>query len=124
MINEILDVLFPTWTPAPKWDPIQNLDSIDLIAEHSTGLIEMVIVVSQPLDGSDKTQKLIEAKIEKYLSEILTETFKSSFPTIRAPSDIKITIDCQSRIHKRSKLTINEFKNKIRESGYLFCLSR
>jgi len=124
MINELLDILFPTLVPNPKWDPIQNLDSIDLAAEHVTGMIELVIIASQPLDGSDKTQQLLETKFENYLSIIESGEFQSAYPTIRAPSDIKITLNCQSRIHKRSKLTINAFRDRIRTKGILFDLAR
>lgn len=124
MINQILESLFPNWTPKPKWDPIQNLDSIDLIAEHTSGNVELVIIASQPLDGSDEVQELIKAKFRTYMSIIKLPEFLLDHPSIKSASDIIVTLNCESMIHSRSKATIEKFGKELSMQGSIFQLVR
>lgn len=60
--------------------PIQNLDRIDIVGERNDGGVDLVIVVSAPIDGSPSTLSLLERKIRSYIAELGSSEFKEKYP--------------------------------------------
>lgn len=59
--------------------PIQNLDKLDIVGERNDGGVDLVIVVSGPLDGSSSTLALLERKIRNYIAELSSSEFKLKY---------------------------------------------
>jgi hypothetical protein len=63
--------------PAPKWPPIQQLDSIDILGQRQDGGLDLAVVCSQPIDDSPETLEAIRRKVETYLAAIDLEKFQT-----------------------------------------------
>jgi hypothetical protein len=55
--------------------PIQNLDSFDVVGRRVDGGIDLVIVASGPIDGSQGTLNLLKIKISNYIDEVSRDDF-------------------------------------------------
>jgi len=62
--------------PKPQWPPIQNLESVDITLKRNDGGVELLIVVSQPLDDSPETLDSIRRKVRYYLDVIDLDEFQ------------------------------------------------
>ena len=59
--------------------PIQNLESLDIVGDRNDGGVDLVIVVSGPLDGSPTTLSLLERKIRNYITELASSEFRAKY---------------------------------------------
>lgn len=59
--------------------PIQNLDTIDILAARRDGGVVLIIVASSRLNGSPEHQKLLLDKIDGYLGYIGSLEFRGEF---------------------------------------------
>jgi hypothetical protein len=59
--------------------PIQNLNKLDIVGERNDGGVDLVIVVSGPLDGSAATLSMLERKIRNYIAELSGSEFKQKY---------------------------------------------
>ncbi|MBO0758551.1 MAG: hypothetical protein J2P54_22095 [Bradyrhizobiaceae bacterium] len=93
--------------PKPKWPPIQNLDSIDIIGKRRDGGVDLAIVASQPIDDSAQTLECIRYKVATYLEAIGWEDFRAQigYPS---PDRMTIIIVCDHPIHSRAQAVIEE----------------
>lgn len=74
--------------PKPQWPPIQELESVDLTGKRRDGGVDLLIVVSQPLDGSADTLAAIRQKVAYYLDVIDLPEFQAEMghpPRDRTP---------------------------------------
>jgi hypothetical protein len=69
--------------------PIQNIGSIDVMAQRKDGGVDLVIVASSRLASSPEHQRLLLDKIESYLAQLNGPDFKSEFGD---PSSTKVRI--------------------------------
>lgn len=60
--------------------PIQNLDRIDMLGRRKDGGIDLVIVVSGPLENTANHLERIEVKVQNYIREIGSLQFLEQFP--------------------------------------------
>jgi hypothetical protein len=75
-------------------DPIQNLDSIDIVGQRvEDGGVDLVIVVSGALTDSERHQGLLLEKLEHYLRQINSPGFRADLGD-PSPDRIRIIIDC------------------------------
>lgn len=63
---------------------IPDLDCVDLVGVRRDGGVDLGIVVSQPLDGSEQSQRVLLAKIENYLGYRNSENFRNEFGELLA----------------------------------------
>src|ERR1700757_5248499 len=66
--------------------PIQNIDRIDIIGKRNDGALDLVIVVSGPLEDSQLHRDLVESKITSYLQEIASPEFQEQFGAVHSTS--------------------------------------
>ena len=59
--------------------PIQNLDRIDMLGRREDGGVDLVIVVSGPLENTANHLERIEVKVRNYIREIGSPQFLESF---------------------------------------------
>ena len=57
-------------------NPIQNLDTIDIVGKRKDGSIDLIIVVSGVLNGTKENCELLEKKVAVYLQEISSLQFR------------------------------------------------
>ena len=69
--------------------PIQNLESLDIVGDRNDGGVDLVIVVSGPLDGSPTTLSLLESKVRNYITELASSEFRAKY---RPPKNCKNAI--------------------------------
>jgi hypothetical protein len=67
--------------------PIQNLDKLDIVGERTDGGVDLVIVVSGPLDGSSSTLMLLERKIRNYIAALSTSELRQKHPPLKGSSN-------------------------------------
>ena len=60
-------------------DPIQNLDSIDIIGNRKDGGIDLCIVVSGVLENSDHHENLLRQKVQSYVNAIFSDQWKEEY---------------------------------------------
>ena len=93
--------------PKPQWPPIQELESVDLTGKRRDGGVDLLIVVSQPLDGSADTLAAIRQKVGYYLDVIDLPEFQAEMghpPRDRTP----IIFACDFPIHPWATAAIAE----------------
>jgi hypothetical protein len=93
--------------PKPEWPPIQELDSVDITGKRKDGGVDLVILASQPLDGSPQTLQSIRHKVGTYLEVIALEEFQAEMG--HPPRDqIAIIVVCEHPIHPQAQAVISE----------------
>jgi hypothetical protein len=60
--------------------PIQNLDRIDLLGRRKDGGVDLVIVVSGPLENTADHRERVETKVRAYVRELSSPGFSAEFP--------------------------------------------
>src|SRR5688572_28780681 len=102
--------------PKPQWPPIQNLDSIDIIAKWKDEGIDLVIVASQPLDDSEETLASIRQKVRNYLHAIGQEDFQAEldYPPLEST---RIVIACDQPIHPKALGVIAQCRARAGAQG-------
>lgn len=79
-------------------DPIQNLDTVDIVARRRDGAVDLLIVASGPLNASERHQGLLLTKIESYLRHINSPAFAAEFGP-PSPRRVRILVDCAHEPH-------------------------
>jgi hypothetical protein len=102
--------------PKPKWPPIQNADSIDMIGKRNDGGLDLVIVASQPIDENPQTLQIIRDKVRNYLAEISHPDFQKEF---NHPPRAQTTIvsSCEHPIHEAARSVIDDCRRLAAEQG-------
>src|SRR5262245_48133852 len=93
--------------PTPPWPPIQSLDSIDITGKRHDGGVDLVIVASQPIDGSPQTLESIRRKVGTYLKAIGLEEFQAEMGH-PPPGKTAIIIACEHPIHPKALAVISQ----------------
>jgi hypothetical protein len=102
--------------PKPQWPPIQDLESVDITGVREDGGVDLVIVVSQPLDGSAETLAAIRQKVGYYLDVIDLPEFQTDmgYP----PRDrTSIVLACSFPIHPNATAVIFECQSAAASRG-------
>jgi hypothetical protein len=60
--------------------PIQNPGQIDILGRRTDGGVDLVIVVSGPLENTADHLEQVEAKVQNYICEITSPNFLEQFP--------------------------------------------
>jgi len=100
--------------PKPKWPPIQDLESVDIVAKRKDGGVDLVIVASQPLDDSADTLESIRDKVAYYLDVIDVPEFQDE---VGNPPRSKTTIllCCDHPIHPGAEAVIERCRAAARK---------
>ena len=105
------------WNPfRRKGAPIQNLDSLDIVGKRRDGGVDLVIVVSQLLDGSDETMSLIRHKVRTYLDVTRNKEFQRDVGNPPRET-ITIVIKCPFTIDAKAAITIDECRDQAAAEG-------
>lgn len=78
----------------PFEPPIQNLDAIDVISKLHDGGVVLYVTCCGPLDGSLDTLSRLEKKVNGYLAEIPTQSFREEIGPSNGKS-VRIVIVCE-----------------------------
>lgn len=109
--------------PEPEWAPIQELESVDLTGQRRDGGVDLVIVASQPLDGSDDTLAAIRHKVGYYLDVIDLPEFQEDMG--HPPRDrTSIIIACDFPIHPWAAEVIEECQEASTQRGVQLVLTQ
>jgi Family of unknown function (DUF6572) len=100
-------------TPEP---PIENVDRIDIVGERHDGGVEMVLVVSGPLDGSATTLSILERKIRNYVRELKSDEFLTAYKGARARNNA-IFVVSEFSVDPAVCSLIEKLKPLAREAG-------
>jgi len=73
--------------------PIQNIDQIDILGRRKDGGIDLVVVVSGPLENIADHLERVEAKIRAYIRELSSPEFLEQFPTNSASRQILLATE-------------------------------
>ena len=60
-------------------NPIQNLESIDIVANRKDGGVDLAIVVSSVLMDTEEHQELLRRKIQNYTDHVFSESWKKEY---------------------------------------------
>jgi hypothetical protein len=91
--------------PKPKWPPIQDLESVDIVAKRKDGGVDLIIIASQPLDDSANTLDSIRDKVAYYLDVIDVPEFQDEVGN-PPRSKTSILLCCDFPIHPRAEAVI------------------
>ncbi|MBY0461182.1 MAG: hypothetical protein K2V38_27990 [Gemmataceae bacterium] len=93
--------------PKPEWPPIQDLESVDITGKRKDGGVDLLIAVSQPLDGSADTLAAIRGKIGYYLDVIDLPEFQAEMG--HPPRDrTLVVLACSFPIHPWAAAVVAE----------------
>ena len=93
--------------PKPEWPPIQDLESVDITGKRKDGGVDLLIAVSQPLDGSADTLDAIRRKVGYYLDVIDLPEFQAEMG--HPPRDrTAVILACSFPIHPWAAVVIEE----------------
>ena len=79
-------------------DPIQALDSIDVLGRRKGGGADLVIIVSSFLDDIPEHEQLLRQKIQNYVDTIIADEFQEDFGNI-ANNPYSIILKCTVEPH-------------------------
>src|SRR5262245_51541888 len=109
--------------PKPEWPPIQDLEGVDLTGKRKGGGVDLLIVVSQPLDDAADTLERIRRKVAYYLDVIDLPAFQDEMgrpPRARA----RIIVSCDHPIHPRAAAVVAECQVSAGKRGVQLVLQR
>ena len=93
--------------PKPEWPPIQDLETVDITGKRKDGGVNLMITVSQPLDGSGDTLAAIRQKVGYYLDVIDLPEFQADMG--HPPRDrTAVVIVCSFPIHPWAAAVVAE----------------
>ena len=102
--------------PKPEWPPIQDPEGVDITGKRKDGGVDLVIVVSQPLDGSADTLAMIRRKIAYYLDVIDLPEFQAEMG--HPPRDrTSVVLACDFPIHPWAEAVIAECQDAAARRG-------
>ena len=73
-------------------DPIQNLDSIDVIGVRKTGGVDLVITVSSYLNDSEHHEQLLRKKVQAYTDAIFSDNWVEKYGEDNSTIYIKASV--------------------------------
>lgn len=79
-------------------DPIQNLESIDIIGQRRDGGVDLAIVVSAYLDATPEHELLLKQKVQNYVDAIFSAEFQAEYGELEA-KQFAILIKCLEPPH-------------------------
>ena len=94
--------------------PIQSLDSIDILGRRKSGGADLVIVVSSFLDDIPEHEELLRQKIQNYVDAILSNEFQNDFGNI-ANNPYTIILKCVIEPHPNMTLLIQAIAQYLSE---------
>lgn len=71
--------------------PIQNLFAIDVVGEKNDGSVDLCIIASSYLNGTEEHSSLLKQKIQFYVDEILSDAWQAKFGEGKSSILIKAT---------------------------------
>jgi len=71
-------------------DPIQNLDSVDIVGKRVDGGVDLVIMVSSRLCNTSAHRGLLLRKIDTYVEALTSDEFRAEFPS----NAVRILVKC------------------------------
>jgi hypothetical protein len=77
--------------------PIQNVDSIDIVGVRNDAGIDLVVLCSGPLDGSAETLRALREKVRGYIEAACSEHIWKTYPNAKA-GPIGIHISCEHNV--------------------------
>ena len=77
--------------------PIQNLDSLDIVGVRKRGGLDLVVVVSGPLDGGADTLRRVSEKLRTYIDAAASGKLEGAYPDAH-PGPIRIIVRCRHAI--------------------------
>jgi len=60
-------------------DPIQNVETIDIVGERKDGGLDLCIVVSSKLEDSEHHANLVRQKIQNYVNAIYSNEWQKEY---------------------------------------------
>lgn len=96
-------------------DPIQALDSLDVLGRRKGGGADLVIIVSSFLDDTPEHEHLLKQKIQNYVDTILSDEFQDDFGKI-ASNPYTIILKCTTDPHPNMSSLIQAIAQYL--SGY------
>jgi hypothetical protein len=95
--------------------PIQDVDTIDIVGVRNDAGIDLVVVCSGPLDDSSETLMALREKVRGYIKEACSEDIWNAYPSA-VVGPIGIYISCEHGVSaaalKAIDLLISEAANK------------
>ena len=77
--------------------PIQDVDTIDIVGVRNDAGMDLVVVCSGPLDGSSETLTTLREKVRGYIKEACSEHIWNAYPSA-AIGPIGIYISCEHSV--------------------------
>jgi hypothetical protein len=102
--------------PKPQWPPIQDLECVDMTGKRKDGGVDLVIAVSQPLDGSADTLAAIRRKVGYYLDVIDLPEFQAEMGHPRRDRT-SVVLACSFPIHPWAAAVIAECQTAAASRG-------
>ncbi len=102
--------------------PIQELQSLDVVAKRHDGAVDLVIVVMGYLDGSPTTQELLKTKLEYYLECVNNPDFRRDFDDPPAETT-HIVIECPSEPAPEISDLVRQLAPHVKRQGACLRLS-
>ena len=62
-----------------KEDPIQNLDTLDIVGDRNDGGADVVIIASSYLNNSEHHTNLLTQKLQCYINTILSDEWEEKY---------------------------------------------
>ena len=95
-------------------DPIQSLDSIDILGHRKDGGVDLVIVVSSFLDDTSEHEHLLKQKIQNYVDGIFSDELQGEFGSIEN-TQYTIVLKCTVEPHPNMTSKIQAIAQYLNE---------
>lgn len=73
-------------------DPIQNIDSIDIVGHRDDGRVDLCVVVSSYLEDTETHHDLLRNKVQSYVQAIYADTWIAKYGESKSDILIKSTV--------------------------------
>lgn len=100
-------------------NPIQNLESFDIVGVRKDGGVDLVITCGGPLDNSVETLAALRQKVENYVLEVEAAKDPTFFEQYGLSPNAKITIylSCAYEIHPDVMTVVAELQSLVDRIG-------
>ena len=95
-------------------DPIQSLDSIDILGHRKDGGVDLVIIVSSFLDDTPEHEHLLKQKIQNYVDGIFSDELQRKFGSIEN-TQYTIVLKCTVEPHPNMTSKIQAIAQYLNE---------
>jgi hypothetical protein len=86
--------------------PIQNVDSIDVVGVRRDAGLDLVVSCSGPIDGSSETLRTLREKVQGYIKAACSNAIWSAYPDAKV-GPIGIYISCEHGVSARALKAID-----------------